>query len=415
MFQISTAELKPTISILRKATRPFLLIGTYGIGKSEMIFQSAIEAAQASNRIFLDWNRSSKEEKEDAKRNPSKYHMFVDIRISQLDDGDLLGIPVIGGIDASNINELKLVTLGWINYITLPGAAGTVFFDEINLARPSVTASAYSIINDKVISDRAISPDVFIVAAGNKEEDCDLVQPIADPLLDRFAVAELKFDTNTWLEWAAKNINPYLYAFCKWKPDNIHRPRHQEKSVTPRGIYNASCILNQIDFEKENLVHRAIALCVGQAFATEFLAYYKYVTALNWDVLKTSPSDVSEYDTEKQYAVMGSAVAKIKLAANQENKNVGSFFEEICLPLTVISYLPSDFVMAIIKQFTSMYVTLDDKNKSKITLANILLKLMLQGPKSFKDASKFTKGQIEKMQDLEKLFKAKHVKIFSQI
>ena len=174
MFQISTEDLKPTIQMLRKAAKPFLVIGTYGIGKSEMIFQSAMEEAEKNHKIFLDWNRTSKEIKKDAMLNPGKYHMFVDIRISQMDEGDLRGIPVIGGvINADADNELKLVTLGWINYITKPEASGTVFFDELNLARPSVTASAYSIINDRVISDRAISKDVFIIAAGNKESDCD--------------------------------------------------------------------------------------------------------------------------------------------------------------------------------------------------------------------------------------------------
>ena len=38
MFQIKTSELKSVIKRLRAAHKPLLLIGTYGIGKSEMIF-----------------------------------------------------------------------------------------------------------------------------------------------------------------------------------------------------------------------------------------------------------------------------------------------------------------------------------------------------------------------------------------
>lgn len=417
MFQISTEDLKPTIQMLRKAAKPFLVIGTYGIGKSEMIFQSAIEEAEKNHKIFLDWNRTSKEIKKDAMLNPGKYHMFVDIRISQMDEGDLRGIPVIGGVvNADADNELKLITLGWINYITKPEASGTVFFDELNLARPSVTASAYSIINDRVISDRAISKDVFIIAAGNKESDCDLVQPIPDPLMDRFAMAELKFSSKAWLEWATANINPYLFAFCKWKPDGIHKPMQGEKSVTPRGIFNASCALQNVDFSKEKDVYKAIALCVGEGFAMEFLAYYKHVRALDWEALEKDPTLVEDYDTEKQYAVMGSAVAKIKIAANEEWSDIGTFLSTIVAPLTVVAYLPSDFVMATIKQFVTLKVNIKDKNNSaNITLANILCKLMLFGAKKFKEANTFSKENLTKMDALQKVFNAKHAKIFSKI
>lgn len=417
MYTISTEDLKPTIQMLRKASKPFLVIGTYGIGKSEMIFQSAQEEAERTKKIFLDWNRASKDIKKDAMFNPDKYHMFVDIRISQMDEGDLRGIPLIEAINTSNTDaELKLITLGWINYITKPGASGTVFFDELNLARPSVTSSAYSIINDRVISDRAISKDVFIIAAGNKESDCDLVQPIPDPLMDRFAMAELSFNVNTWLEWAISNIDPYLYAFCKWKPDNIHRPKRGEKSVTPRGIYNASCALKNVDFSKEKDIYNAIALCVGEGFAMEFLAYYKHIASLDWKMLESNPSIVESYDIEHQYAVMGSAAAKIKEYASASEFVLVEFLEKITPFLLVVAYLPSDFVMATIKQLTNIKVTQKVKSKStEVMLLNVICKFILFGPSKIEGISSLPKASVTKMENMQKVFNKKHAKIFSKM
>ena len=422
MFQIKTSELKSVIRRLRAAHKPLLLIGTYGIGKSEMIFQDAKEESAETNRIFLDWNRSSLAEKQEAMLHPEKYYMFVDIRISQLDEGDLRGIPVIANIQAQDKDaELKLVTLGWINYITKPGAAGTVFFNEINLARPSVTATAYSIINDKVISDRAISPDVFIVAAGNKEEDCDLVQPIAAPLMDRFAAAELIFDSKFWLDWAASNINPHLYAFCNWKKDMLHVPAKagtDDKAITPRGIYNASCLLNNTDFKNKNDVYSSVALCLGPAYATQFRAYYDHVRALNWDTLSQNPESVEDMDTDKKFAVMGAAVARIKDSCSQESSNVGDLIEDCALPLTVISYLSADFVMCVLKQLKDVIPVYNDKAKAaeeklKINMGNILAKLYLLGPKNFSGFKSFRKPVIDEMTKLQKLFKDRHSKVFT--
>ena len=189
-----------------------------------------------------------------------------------------------------------------------------------------------------------------------------------------------------------------------------------EKSVTPRGIYNASCALQNVDFNKEKDVYKAIALCVGEGFAMEFLAYYKHVKALDWEALEKDPTLVEDYDTEKQYAVMGSAVAKIKISANEEWSDIGTFLSSIVAPLTVVAYLPSDFVMATIKQFVTLKVNIKDKNNSaNVTLANILCKLMLFGAKKFKEATSFSKESIAKMDALQKVFNTKHAKIFSKI
>ena len=423
MYTIKTSELKSTIAKLRKARKPFLILGTYGIGKSEMVLQDAQEEAEKLNRKFLDWNRTSVAERREAKLHPEKYYMFVDIRISQLDEGDLRGIPLVGNVPI-NIDEeleLKLATFGWINYITKTGAAGTVFFDELNLARQSVTASAYSIINDKVISDRAISPDVFIVAAGNKEEDCDLVQPIAEPLKDRFAMAELLLDKSYWLDWASKNINPYLYAFCCWDKDMIHKPAklgQNDKAITPRGIYNASCVLNQVDFENKKDVRDAVALCVGEEFALKFIAYYEHVRAINWEKLENEPESVENLDTEKQYAVMGAAAAKIKACAEESVSSIGEFFEKTFIPLYVLTFLPSDFVMASIKQFTNITLNCIGKSKNtdiKISVSNLLAKLFLLGIKGFNDSKTYSPKLLEKIKKIETNFKKRHSKVFTNI
>lgn len=417
MYKITTKELKETCSLLNAAHKPLMFFGTYGIGKSEMIYQWAADQAKKEERTFLDWNRSTQEAQDDALAHPDNYYVFIDIRISQLDAGDLRGIPMISN---SSKDYLQLVTLRWINYITKKDASGCVFFDEINLAMPTITASAYAIINDRVISDRSISSKVFICAAGNTIEDTDMVQPMSKPLLDRFAVAELQLDKKYWLEYAISNINPYLYAFCDWDKDFIHKKSKNDsiKDITPRGISNASLLLNEVDFNDAAAVYKAVALCVGEDFATRFKAYYEHVRALDWEKLFEDPSLIKAMNIDIKYAAMGAIVSQLKECAQQAT-SVKDLVNKCYNYLVLTCNFPSDYVMAILRQCNSFVPKCFEEaqkgkeNATKVTLLALIYKICILGKiKGIDDKSPKSKKQVD---TLYKLFKDNHYEIFEKL
>ena len=88
-----------------------------------------------------------------------------------------------------------------------------IFFDEINLAPPTVAGSAYQIINDRTISDRRLADDVFCMGAGNRAEDKAHIFDMPMPLHDRFAEVEIGVNLEDWTEWAAGKINSHLISF----------------------------------------------------------------------------------------------------------------------------------------------------------------------------------------------------------
>lgn len=417
MYKISTKELKETCSLLNAAHKPLMFFGTYGIGKSEMIFQWSAEQAKRESRTFLDWNRSTQEMQDDALAHPEQYYVFIDIRISQLDAGDLRGIPLISN---TSKDYLQLITLRWINYITKKDASGCVFFDEINLAMPTVTASAYAIINDRVISDRSISNKVFICAAGNTIEDTDMVQVMSKPLLDRFAVAELMLDKSYWLEYAISHINPYLYAFCDWDKDYIHKRAKTDgmKDVTPRGISNASLLLNEVDFKDSGAVYKAIALCVGEDFATRFKAYYEHVRALNWDELFEDPSKIKDMNIDIKYAAMGAIVSELK-ACSENATDTKNLIDKIYNYLVLTCNFPSDYVMAMLKQCNSFVPKCFEEAQkgkettTKVTLLTLIYKICILGKiKGIDDKTPKAKKQVD---ELFKIFKKDHYDIFEKL
>jgi len=357
MRNIKIGELKKHIELFDKANVPLMIYGTFGIGKSDIVRSSAKDKAEKyPERTYIDWMASSDEVKLDALKNPSKYFALIDIRLSQMEPSDIRGIPNI--FNTQELPCLQTIPWSWVMYITRPDACGTLFLAEINLAAPQIAASAYQIINDRVISDRHISPGVNIVAAGNTTRDTDIVYDMPNPLKDRFAELEVAFDSQAWLnEWAPQHCHPMIYSFCTFKESWIHHlsENDSDKHVTPRGIERASKIINMFAKDSKGLeitpfLFDAIAGCVGNGWTVQFKAYLSVYQNLDFTKILANPESVADnslYDTEKRYAIIGGCTERIlsvlkdkKLSADEKNKKLVQL-------ITVIVYLPSNlFVLA---------------------------------------------------------------------
>lgn len=307
MQKTKIGKLPALIKVFDKAQKSVVFYGTYGIGKSEVVYQSSQQKAIDCNKTFIDWMRATDEDKRNAINNPEKYCAFIDIRLSQFEPSDIKGLPIIA---KTNTEYLETLGWSWINYITKPGATGTLFLDEINLVLPSIAAAAYQIINDRIISDKKISENINIVAAGNLLEDNPDIFELSLPLKDRFAEYIVEFDKDAWLQWAAGKINPRIYSFCVWNKSMIFQHNDgKDKDVTPRGIKRASDALEFV--EDESLKRDVLGGCLGTGWTIQFLAYCKLFKSLDWDQLIKKPTSVSKLNIDEKYAVMGGIVEKL--------------------------------------------------------------------------------------------------------
>lgn len=356
MKKIRIGDLKKHISFFDKANIPLMVYGTFGIGKSQIVRESALDKAESMpSRRYLNWMSASNEEKFDAIKNPSKYFAFIDIRLSQLEPSDIRGIPNIFGQGENPC--LQTIPWSWIVYICRDGASGTLFLDEINLAAPQIAASAYQVINDRIISDRRISSGVNIVAAGNSLNDTDIVYEMPNPLKDRFAEIEVEFNAEDWLRnWAVYNCHPYVYAFCSFKSEWIHHkfPKGEEKNVTPRGIERVSTILKSADINsREQLdlfIIDLIAASVGESWALQFKAYMSIYESINFKALTATPEallDKSTFNTERLYAVMGGVVERFSRIFRNSTAPQIEKIADMCALMRIAAYLPTNlFVLA---------------------------------------------------------------------
>lgn len=301
MYKTSTIGYKEMLRDCYDSKIPLMVYGGFGIGKSMIPRQVFEEIAKAKHRKFVMWEHTTDTEKNEMIENSGDYFVFCDQRIGQMDSTDLRGIP-----NMMDTDKLKTIPYAWVIYFTQEDADGVVFFDEINLAPPTVAGSAYQIINDRCISDRKLGDNVFCMGAGNRAEDKAHIFDMPQPLHDRFAEVEIGVSVEDWTKWASGKVNPHLISFINWKPNRLYHAdvKKGDKPSTPRSVERASKLLRDLDIT-ENHSFELVAIACGEAFATEFQAYAKYYSQLNWASIYKNPESVKKFEMDKLWAVAG--------------------------------------------------------------------------------------------------------------
>jgi len=280
--------------------QPLFVRGGPGIGKSAIPRQVFTKQAKARGLIFLEWSDLTIPEKMECIKNPGEYYIFGDFRTSQMDTTSLQGVP-----NMANTEMLENIPYSWVVYFSKRDAHGSIFFDEINLAAPIVQSITYSAIHDRVIADRRLATDVFIFAAGNRQQDRAHTFDMPLPLRDRFAECEMECDIKDWIEWAmSARLNPHLISFIGWRGSYLYKVDvgKNEKPSTPRGVHRASTLINDRDILSDK-VHMLVSISCGEAFATEFQAYVKHYQQINWVRLFKNPKSAATLKTDAMYAV----------------------------------------------------------------------------------------------------------------
>ncbi len=246
--QIGMDEAKKLLTIYMKCKLPTFLWGSPGIGKSSLIHQIG----------------------EQTKRK------VIDIRLSQIEFSDLRGIPFI-----KDEEKEKKVVWSIPSFLPLDKDDNSIiFFDELNLAHPSIMNAAYQLILDRKIGDYKLPEGVSIVAAGNRSEDSVNVNEIPFPLLNRFTHISIKCDFSTWLTYAKDKFHPYVVEFLETNKRHLTTENYatlSEAFNTPRTWEYVSKILYSIDVNNTpNKIRCDLIMgCVGETLSVIFERWIK--------------------------------------------------------------------------------------------------------------------------------------------
>lgn len=335
MYKVKTSEYEKLLMACYEANQPLFIQGGAGIGKSAIPRQVFREVAAKKGRQFIEWSDLTLDERRTCILYPDKFFVFMDARTSQMDTTSLVGIP-----NMSKTEQLENIPYSWVVYFTTENAAGVIFADEINLAPPIVQSITYSMIHDRVISDRRLAKEVYVFAAGNRSQDKAHTFDMPLPLRDRFAECEIDIDVDHWIKWASRTkINPHLIQFINWKPSNLYNVDKvkAEKPCTPRGVERASNLLNGYDIQDDK-AHMLISISCGESFATEFQAYCKIYSQLDWIEIFNKPSSVKDFSLDKQYVICAGLVEQFGKNVEDVNHHNKIF--------KVVDNLREDFAVA---------------------------------------------------------------------
>jgi MoxR-like ATPase len=320
MYTVNTKDYAQLLRTCEAIKQPLFVQGGFGIGKSAIPRQVFAQLAKERKLEYVEWSDLENDKKEEVLSNPGDYYVFMDARTSQMDTTSLQGIP-----NMNKTERLENIPYSWVVYFTHPDAHGSIFFDEINLAAPIVQSITYSAIQDRVISDRRLAKDVFVFAAGNRQQDRAHTFDMPMPLRDRFAECEVTHDADEWVEWAIQNkVNTHLINFVRWKKSYLYnyKPEVKTKPSTPRGIHRASNLIKHLDMndrEAAAAIHQLVSISAGEGFATEFQAYTTVYQTLNWKTLFEKPSTIADMSIDKQYAIAGGLVERFQDKPNDKD------------------------------------------------------------------------------------------------
>ena len=280
-MQVKISQAISMVTKFIKARIVPLVVGSPGIGKSQIIHQIAKE-----------------------------YKLkIIDLRLSQCDPVDLLGFPQIVNGKAGYVPmetfpiEGDAVPAGYNGWL--------LFLDELNAAPPAVQAAAYKLILDRMVGNHRLHKNVAICAAGNLDTDNAIVQPMSTALQSRMAHMELAVDVKEWIEWATTNgIDHRITSYIQFKPGNLYtfNPDHTDKTYAcPRTWEFANEVLKESDVGDKDTMPMLTGT-ISEGVAREFLGFCRiYQDLPKIEQIISNPDSIKVPDEPSiLYAMTGS-------------------------------------------------------------------------------------------------------------
>jgi len=304
--------------------------GTFGIGKSCVVRDTAEDISRTRGREFVEWNKLTAEKKQEVFEYPEKFFVLIDERLSEYDSSDIKGLPNFRG-DKETI-EWKIPF--WAKFLTLENSDGILFFDEINLATPLVISSVYKIIYDRIVNESRINDNWLMIGCGNLDTDMAFTHTLPAPVRDRGGEIELeKPSIDDWTMWAIEhNIDSRIIGFANFKPSvlSVVNFKDNQKFTTARGFERLNTLIKGVvDWRIFELISCS---AIGEGVAREFIAFCKIQEKLKLDEIIKNPKKIKEIEDISIKYFLTTAVAekyKDKKAKFEDIMEISKVFDEV--------------------------------------------------------------------------------------
>lgn len=268
---------------------PVMLWGPPGVGKSDMIRQTA-----AVHQVPV-----------------------IDIRLSQMEPSDLRGIPF------RNQENVEWAVPAILPDARRHGDQGVLFLDEITSAPPSVSAAAYQLILDRRLGEYQVPDGWAIFAAGNRQGDRGVTYTMPAPLANRFSHFDVEAHLDDWVAWAyQQGIDERVIAFLRFRPELLFDfdPAHNPVAFpSPRSWEFAHRSLQKFG-NNPGLLQGTVQACVGPAAGIELTAFVNSLDKMpDLDDIVAGKEVPVPTEIDLQYAVAAALVGRAIRSKDQDD------------------------------------------------------------------------------------------------
>ena len=247
-------EIAPLIAVQGdRAGFPVLLRGRHGVGKSQVVYQTAAKLGLP----------------------------VIERRASQMTEGDLVGLPSTDG-DTTSFNPPDWFAEACRNPVAL-------FLDEVDRATIEVRQGIFELTDSRKLNGHTLHPRTVIFAAVNGGDHGAQYQVgEMDPAeLDRWTVFDVEPSIEDWLDWAKSNTTDIVWDFINqnrshlehsddFEPNKIYPSRRSWKRLN-------DCLLsaNMVEAHNPTIFHLAcgfVGFEAGVAFNDFVKNYERQVT-----------------------------------------------------------------------------------------------------------------------------------------
>jgi hypothetical protein len=187
---------RPLIALIKlcyTASRPILLVGRHGVGKSAILEQAAEELGVG----------------------------FICRDLSLMEPPDLVGIPRTDGSVTRYAPPSFLPTDG----------RGLLVFEELNRCPSYMRSPCLQLLTARCLNDYRLPPGWLPVAAINPDDAGYEVEGLDSALSSRFVVIDVEPDLEEWLHWArAGKVHADVTGYVGSDPAIFKEPRSNPRS-----------------------------------------------------------------------------------------------------------------------------------------------------------------------------------------
>ena len=341
-----------------RSKHPVMLRGRHGIGKSEVVYQIARDLGLP----------------------------VVERRVSQMQDGDLIGLPIVDGKDTD------FAPPKWYRQVMVEGCL--LFFDEVDRGCNEISQQIFELTDSRKFNGNSIHPDTIIISAVNGGEHGAQYQVRdMDPAeLDRWTVFEVEPTVEDWLDWGKDNIDMLMWEFINnhrghlehtddIEPNKVYPSRRSWKRLNDTLAEGGFFKLGK-DADNSTVFHLTsgyVGTEAAFAFAAFFQNYDKEVKAEeildDGEIFKTNDFDINQHAAmvEKFFAKGTNYFSEDKNSSDvvtRRLENVARYF--FVLPSEIAMKLYSRFTAGAIEETLSFHETKVDGK----TVAEHVVKLL---------------------------------------